>query len=359
MALRASSLQAGGGNDVQSVTGTANEVTASPTTGAVIVGLPDQVAINGATVGSYNLAVNGNVKFTYSDAVTSSFEPYAFGTKYTQTSAAVTTDNRLELYLGTAATNAAELSVRHNGNNTGAIIQARNAGDTDGMFLDFTNSTYPWVRWGNDGPYLTKEGAGILVMRNMSTLTQAQVLRIANTYTPGDVREYLQLGYSSNNAIVRTTGVGGGTQRPLIVDASVHTIQTASTNRWAVDANGVLQSTSSTSTLLHRNAISAKTSGYSPAVNDSGSVYTNEGAGGSVTATLPATAAGLRYTFQVIAAQDHVVDAPAGTTMYAGASATTSGGTLTSNTVGSSITLIAINATTYIAESVTGTWVAA
>jgi hypothetical protein len=170
------------------------------------------------------------------------FVPYAFGMKIGLAGSGQNHDNRLEFYLGSADTTAAELSVRHNGNNTGAIIQARNAADDDGMFLSFENSTYPYVRWGNDGPFLTKEGAGNLALRNVNTPTQAQRLYIANTYTPGDVREYLQLGYASNRAVVRVTGVGGGTQRPLDLDGSAIQFQVGGTAYWEMIAGGHLRS---------------------------------------------------------------------------------------------------------------------
>jgi hypothetical protein len=164
------------------------------------------------------------------------FDEYAFGTKIAL--AGGDNDNRLELYLGSTDTEAAELSVRHNGNNTGAKIQARNAGDDDGMFISFEDSTYPFVRWGNAGPYLIKDSAGVLVMRNKATVGEAQRLWIANTFTPGDVREYLQLGFISSNAVVRTTGVGGGSQRTLILDGSTLQVQTGSTARWNVNGSG-------------------------------------------------------------------------------------------------------------------------
>lgn len=65
MVLRAAVDAGAGGTIVTSVTGTANQVTASPTTGAVIVGLAaiaqiaTSLAIGGATIGTNALAVTG------------------------------------------------------------------------------------------------------------------------------------------------------------------------------------------------------------------------------------------------------------------------------------------------------------
>lgn len=69
MALRAAVDAGAGGTIVTSVTGTANQITASPTTGAVILSLPVNVqiatslAIGGATIGTDALAVTGTATF--------------------------------------------------------------------------------------------------------------------------------------------------------------------------------------------------------------------------------------------------------------------------------------------------------
>jgi hypothetical protein len=179
---------------------------------------------------------NQNVTFTYSDGTYSKFGPYQFGIRYGQAGGA--NDNRLELFLGETDTTAPEFSVRHNGNGKGAIVQARNAADDDGMFLNFTDSSYPFVRWGNAGPYLIKEDANTLVIRNYGTAATSHRLYVANTWTTGGTREYLQLGFSSNRGVVRVTGAGGGTQRPLDLDGSIITFQAAGTNYWTLNASG-------------------------------------------------------------------------------------------------------------------------
>lgn len=73
MALRAAVDAGAGGSIVTSVTGTANQITASPTTGAVVLSLPVNVqittslAIGGATIGTDALGVTGTA--TISGAV--------------------------------------------------------------------------------------------------------------------------------------------------------------------------------------------------------------------------------------------------------------------------------------------------
>lgn len=73
MVLRAAVDAGAGGSIVTSVTGTANQITASPTTGAVVLSLPANVqiatslALGGATIGTDALAVTGTA--TISGAV--------------------------------------------------------------------------------------------------------------------------------------------------------------------------------------------------------------------------------------------------------------------------------------------------
>ncbi len=178
------------------------------------------------------------------------FEPYEFGIAYKQGggASASSKDNRLELYLGESDTSAAELSVRHNGNGTGAIIQARNNDDTDGIFLDFRNSAAPYVRWGNAGPYLIKHDSQTLIIRNDDNQTQSQRLWIASKFTPGGVREYVSIGVETPNRFcLRTGGYGGGSQRPLDIDGQTIQFQIGGTPQWIVDNDGLLKAGGTTS----------------------------------------------------------------------------------------------------------------
>jgi hypothetical protein len=78
MALRAAADAGAGGSIVTSVTGTANQITASPNTGAVVLSLPANVqvstslAIGGATIGTNALAVTGTAMFNNVVAVNGS-----------------------------------------------------------------------------------------------------------------------------------------------------------------------------------------------------------------------------------------------------------------------------------------------
>ena len=80
------------------------------------------------------------------------------------------------------------------------------------------------------------------------------------------------------------------------------------------------------------------------------------------TLTLSATQAGTdtTYNFQIEGTGGFKIQAPAGVTIYLGANATSSGGTLTSSTIGSFVTLFnRAGSSLWIARGTTGTWVTA
>ena len=102
--------------------------------------------------------------------------------------------------------------------------------------------------------------------------------------------------------------------------------------------------------------VTSKTASYAVLAADSYLDFDNNGAAGSVTFTLPASTVGLAYGFAVMEAQDLVIDAPGGVTIYLGALATTAGGTITSNAVGSYLFIKCRSATEWLAQSSLGSW---
>ena len=102
--------------------------------------------------------------------------------------------------------------------------------------------------------------------------------------------------------------------------------------------------------------VTSKTASYAVLAADSYKDFDNNGAAGSVTFTLPAATVGLAYGFAVMEAQNLVVDAPGGVTIYLGALTTTAGGTITSNEVGSYLFIKCRSATEWIVQSSMGSW---
>ena len=91
-------------------------------------------------------------------------------------------------------------------------------------------------------------------------------------------------------------------------------------------------------------------------VNESGTVQTNAGAGGAAAFTLPTAAAGLEYTFVVMAAQELRVTPGAGDVINYSCTAMDATEYYYADAVGETLHIIAVDATNWIVISSTGTW---
>jgi hypothetical protein len=91
--------------------------------------------------------------------------------------------------------------------------------------------------------------------------------------------------------------------------------------------------------------------------NQNGSIFTNSGASGSVTLTLPTPLVGLQYTFVVVAAQTLQINATGGSVVIGlGELASTAGGNVSSNSPYSAVSLVCLSSTLWAATSTSGTW---
>jgi len=127
------------------------------------------------------------------------------------------------------------------------------------------------------------------------------------------------------------------------------------TNALTVNGNLVVGGT-----LLNQVAVTASTAG-SGAPNlitaaQSGTVFTNEGSTAVNYHTLPTAAIGLQYTFIVQDADGLRVTANTGDTIRLGTAVTATAGYIQSTQIGAAVILVAINATEWMATSITGTW---
>jgi hypothetical protein len=89
--------------------------------------------------------------------------------------------------------------------------------------------------------------------------------------------------------------------------------------------------------------------------SESFKLLTNEGSTAKNYHTLPSAYAGLQYTFIIQDSDGMRITAQSGDTIRIDGSVSTSGGYAESSTIGNVITLVAINATEWIAISVVGT----
>lgn len=99
--------------------------------------------------------------------------------------------------------------------------------------------------------------------------------------------------------------------------------------------------------------VTAKTAAYTLTAAESGKAFSNSGAGGSVTFTLPTPKPGMWFIFEKIENQTLVVAAGSGSTIENGAN-------LTNNTAGdankATLTVIATSTTTWKVQGYRGTW---
>jgi hypothetical protein len=128
-------------------------------------------------------------------------------------------------------------------------------------------------------------------------------------------------------------------------------------------AAGVVLDTNSTGGLAARltgRVVEANTAvAASPNVllaTESRKLLTNEGATAEAYHTLPAAAAGIEFVFYCQDTDGIRVVANAGETIRIGANVSAAAGFVRSLTVGSALQLVAINATEWVAISVSGTW---
>lgn len=104
------------------------------------------------------------------------------------------------------------------------------------------------------------------------------------------------------------------------------------------------------------NAVISSTITYAVTSAQSGTTFTNSGASGSITFTLPTATAGLTYTFVIVAAQTVILDVGGSEVIGIGEIATSAGGSVSGNSIYSTITLKAISSALWVATSMTGTW---
>lgn len=89
--------------------------------------------------------------------------------------------------------------------------------------------------------------------------------------------------------------------------------------------------------------------------DESGTIHTNKGAGGSITFTLPAAVAGLEFWFYVGAAQNLVID-PAGAETVSLPSNGVAQATITANAIGETVHIKCCEDGTWAVFGFTGTW---
>jgi hypothetical protein len=173
-------------------------------------------------------------------------------------------------------------------------------------------------------------------------ITNAAAIALEST-GPGGVEWYLQTGNTAS-------GLGGAFR---LYNNSIGATPFQITGFG--DATFLGNIRSSGGTIAGKDGFLIKTTDYPVTTSDAGYTFSNEGAAGLVTMTLPTPAAGLRYTFYVRNAVGFkVATAAVGQTIRIAGSISTSGGYIDDSTVGDSVTIIALNSTEWGATSIVG-----
>ncbi len=104
----------------------------------------------------------------------------------------------------------------------------------------------------------------------------------------------------------------------------------------------------------------AVTTTYSPSCGSTGSgVFTNYGDSDGASVTLPSintTNEGCEFTFMVVANQTFTITAASGQGIRIAGTQSADGASISANTVGNAVTLVAISGPDWYAKSVVGTW---
>jgi hypothetical protein len=164
---------------------------------------------------------------------------------------------------------------------------------------------------------------------------------------------------NSNTAVIFDVDLGA--TDTVTIGSGAEAIVLATTNL-DVAANGDVTATGSITgdggdeVVGFLKLVTADTDDQELTAANSGSVWTNSGAIAAQTFTLPAAAAGLEFTFIVMAAQELRVDPAAGDVVYINAVGASAAEYWVADAVGESLHLVAVDGTNWIATSHIGTW---
>lgn len=153
------------------------------------------------------------------------------------------------------------------------------------------------------------------------------------------------------NLLIGTTSTTGLTGAGGLSVASTTTSTTTATGS-AIFAGGV----GIAGPLYAQQPVVARTTALSVAANQTRALFTNEGTTSQVVFTLPSAAAAIEYTFVVQDTDGLRITAASGDTIRIAGTVSGAAGYVESTTIGNTITVVAINATEWVATAVNGTW---
>ena len=120
-----------------------------------------------------------------------------------------------------------------------------------------------------------------------------------------------------------------------------------------MDAVLTTLATASTASTITTSAVAV---GRTLTAADSGTLFTNQNAAGSVAVILPSAVAGYNIRVYVATAQTLTVQAASGDTIRIADNETAEGGSISSNVVGSLVWLIAVDQQEWVSWQTSGSW---
>jgi hypothetical protein len=292
--------------------------------------------VNTSTDSGYKLDVNGTGRFTGSvDLGTSAL------LKLYNTADQTTNYERLEIGW---ASNIANIFPSRGGTGTRRSLRigASAGGSTIDKYLQFNATGAPAASWvlgaGNSaGSMLTiNTGGGALSSTDNKLIDLSEIINQSGTSS-----------YAILYGDITETSVGTGTKDFI-------KFKTGGVDKFNVSSAGAM---TLASTLLNQVLVSPKsTTPVTVANADSNTYYTNEGATALGVFNLPTAVANLKYTFIVQDSDGIKVVANTGDTIRVGGVVSGTAGYTTSTNIGDVVTLVAINATEWVATSIVGSW---
>lgn len=194
-------------------------------------------------------------------------------------------------------------------------------------------------------PEILRSGAAVIIRDNDGTFTSCIIQAGAYSQQGGAASFFRGVQVSSGQQIAFSDGTDFNRGLAAVTGAAGVRITNGSTGIGFLEASREVEA--NTAVLASPNLLLA---------TESRKLITNEGATAENYHALPSAAAGLEFVFYCQDTDGIRVVASAGDTIRLGASVSAAAGFVRSVAAGSCITLVAINATEWIATTIVGTW---
>lgn len=239
-----------------------------------------------------------------------------------------------------------DLTIKVDGDDDSSIILDSDGTAADAVKIGATNAAGGIdIDAGTNGIDITATGGAVAVNSTKNAI--AAISLTANGGAAETVFIGATQGTDTNSIDIKSTA-GGIMLTPNASKAITLAGNTSATGSVTGDGGDALGGFLKT--------VTNDTDGKTLAVAESGTVQTNAGSGGAAAWTLPTAAAGLEYTFVVMAAQELRVTPAAGDKIVYGATVMDAAEYYYADAIGESLHIVAVDATNWIVISSTGTW---